>query len=102
MLGCRFVQEVAMRTITARIFEDDLDRSRVIGAVRQQSAQEIIHVALNEYVINHRVELEGLFQAVQTAVLSGDSAGLREAFTRETSPVIDDEARRAEELWSAE
>jgi hypothetical protein len=91
-----------MRTVTVRVFEDDLERSRVIGAVRQQSAQEVLHVALNEYVINHRVELEGLFKAVQNAVLSGDSAGLREALATKASHEMDDDARRAEELWSAE
>ena len=90
-----------MRTITARVFEDDVERARVIGAVRQQSAQEVLHVALTEYVINHRVELEVAFKAVQAAVLTGDAAGLREAFTSEVAPAVDDEARLAEELWSA-
>ena len=93
-----------MRTTTARIFEEDLERARVIGAVRQQSAHEVLHSALAEYVANHRVELEVLFTSVQAAVLSGDSAGLREAFATEVTPEsdqMDDDARRAEERWSA-
>lgn len=91
-----------MRTTTARIFEEDLERARVIGAVRQQSAHEILHTALEEYVAAHRVELEVLFSSVQAAVLSGDSAGLREAVSREASRPDDDDARRAQELWEAE
>jgi hypothetical protein len=94
-----------MRTITARVYEDDIERSRVLGAVRQQSAQDVLHAALNEYVINHRVELEGLFKAVQAAVLSGDSAGLREAFASEASHEpheMDDDARRAQDMWQGE
>ncbi len=92
-----------MRTTTARIFEEDLERARVIGALRQMSAPEILHVSLNEYVINHKAELAGLFTAVQSAVLSGDSAGLREAFATEpqTAHGVDDDARRAEERWTA-
>lgn len=91
-----------MRTITARVFEEDMDRARVLGAVRQQSAQEILHVALEEYVARHRAELEGRFRAVQAAVLSGDTDGLREAFLSTSSPHDDEDARRAEELWAAE
>ena len=93
-----------MRTTTTRVFEDDLERARVIGAVRQLSAQDVLHIALDEYVVNHRAELEGLFKAVQAAVLSGDSAGLREAFATEVtaeSDQMDEDARRAEERWSA-
>jgi hypothetical protein len=90
-----------MRTITARVFESDVDRARVIGAVRQQSAHEVLHAALEEYVANHRAELEGRFQAVQAAVLSGDTDGLREAFLSEVAPREDEHARRAEETWSA-
>ena len=91
-----------MRTVTARVFEDDIERSRVIGAVRQQSSQDVLHLALNEYVINHRDELEGLFKAVQAAVLSGDSAGLRDAFASQAThelPEMDEETRRAQEMW---
>ena len=93
-----------MRTVTARVFEDDIERSRVIGAVRQQSAQDVLHLALNEYVHNHRAELEGVFKAVQAAVLSGDSAGLREAFASETphAPQMDPDSQRAQEMWEGE
>ncbi len=91
-----------MRTTTARVFEEDLDRARVIGAVRQQSAHDVLHTALQEYVINHRVELEVLFNSVQAAVLTGDAAGLREAVSREASQPDTDDARRAQQLWEAE
>jgi hypothetical protein len=91
-----------MRTTTTRIFEEDVERARVIGAVRQQSAHEVLHTALDEYVTNHRVELEVLFNSVRLAVLSGDGPGLREAISREAARPDTDEARRAQERWEAE
>lgn len=91
-----------MRTTTTRIFEDDVERARVIGAFRRQSAHEVLHTALEEYVTNHRVELEVLFNSVRAAVLSGDGPALRKAVSREAPRTGVDDARRAQEQWETE
>lgn len=66
-----------MTTRTARLYESDVHRAQVIAAVRGESAQDVLHLALEEFIANHRVELQGVFRAVQDAVLSDNREDLR-------------------------
>ncbi len=75
-----------MATKTARLYAADIDRAQVLAAVRGESPQEVLHAALNEYIDNHRGELDGAFRSVQAAVLSNDRETLGALFA--------DDARR--------
>jgi len=88
-----------MSTITARVFEEDLQRAKVLGAVQHRSPQEIIHAALDEYVANHRRELAGLFSDVQRAVLDGDREALRATLAANAAARGVAAAERAAQEW---
>jgi hypothetical protein len=88
-----------MTTTTARVFAEDVERARVIGAVRQQSAHEVIHAALEEYVANHRDELDELFRAVQNAVLAGSRDELQRVLRSGAAARAGADVRRLDEVW---
>ncbi len=66
-----------MSTRPARMYVTDVQRAQVIGAVRGETLQQVLHVALNEFIENHRVELDGSFRSAQRAVLNDDREALR-------------------------
>lgn len=66
-----------MSTRAARLDVTDIQRAQVIGTIRGESFQEVLHVALNEFIENHRAELDHSFRSVQRAVLSDDREALR-------------------------
>lgn len=85
-------------TKTARLYAEDVERAQMLAAVRRESPQQLLHAALNEFVENHRTELDGAFQLVQKAVLSNDRAELRRAFATAGHKAARDDARRVKQL----
>lgn len=85
-------------TKTARLYAEDVERAQMLAAVRRESPQQLLHAALNEFVENHRSELDGAFRLVQKAVLSNDRAELRRAFVAAGHVAARDDVRRIKHL----
>jgi tetrahydrodipicolinate N-succinyltransferase len=83
---------------TARLYAEDVERAQMLAAVRRESPQQLLHAALNEFVENHRSELDGAFQLVQHAVLSNDRDELRRAFVAAARGTAQDDVRRLNDL----
>jgi len=69
-----------------RIFANDDNALKMLAQLRRQSRAEVIHDALNEYLVAHRDELSRLYVETQRALAEGDldqlaqaSAGARRA-----------------------
>jgi hypothetical protein len=63
---------MATRTKPYRIFEGDTTALAQLAAARNCSGAELVHEALQEYLVNHRTELLAAFRATQEALASGD------------------------------
>lgn len=85
-------------TKSARLYAEDVERAQMLAAVRRESPQQLLHAALNEFVENHRSELDGAFRLVQKAVLSNDRAALRRAFVAAGHEAVSDDVRRVQRL----
>ena len=85
-------------TKTARLYTEDVERAQLLAAVRRESPQQLLHAALNEFVENHRSELDGAFRLVQKAVLANDRAELRRAFVAVGHEAARDDVRRIQHL----
>jgi len=63
---------MAMRTKPYRIFATDTAALAQLAAARHCSGAELVHEALQEYLVNHRDELLTAFTAAQEALAAGD------------------------------
>ncbi len=80
---------MAMRTKPFRIFESDTNAIGQLAAARACSGAELVHAALQEYLVNHRTEFEAAFTATQEALASGDLARLGEVAARARQAQVD-------------
>jgi hypothetical protein len=58
----------------------------------------LLHLALNEFIVNHRSELDGAFRAVQRAVLSDDRSSLSEILRADARRLADRDSARVAQL----
>jgi len=65
---------MAMRTKPFRIFETDTNAIGQLAAARACSGAELVHAALQEYLVNHRAEFAAAFTTTQEALATGDLA----------------------------
>jgi hypothetical protein len=63
---------MAVRTKPFRIFESDIAPLRLIAELEQRSPQDVIHLALAKYIVDHRSQLSDVFDKTQTALADGD------------------------------
>ncbi|TAN34864.1 hypothetical protein EPN29_00640 [bacterium] len=63
---------MAVRTKPVRVFESDVPPIRLLAELHGGSPADVIHIAVAEYMHNHREKLAGVFAASQRAVASGD------------------------------
>lgn len=68
----------ANSTVTkpVRIYEGDHAPLKMLAAATGCSPAEMVHVALQEYLENHRPQLAKAFRRAQTAVVEGDLQAL--------------------------
>jgi hypothetical protein len=86
---------MAVRTRPVRVFENDLPPIRLLAEMQQHgSPADVIHVAVAEYIYNHREELGRVFSESQRAIAAGDldavSALLSPGAERLTDELSDD------------
>ena len=62
----------ALATKALRIYEDDHAPLRLIAEAEGRSPADVIHAALQEYLLAHRDALAAVFSQAQQAVASGD------------------------------
>ena len=65
---------MATRTKPFRLFETDTNAIGQLAVARSCSGAELVHEALQEYLVNHRAEFEAAFTAAQEALAAGDLA----------------------------
>lgn len=87
-----------MTTKTARLFATDIEKAHVLAAVRGETPQQLLHLALNEFIVNHRSELDGAFRAVQRAVLTDDRRALSEILRADARKLADGDSARIARL----
>ncbi|GAC1408047.1 MAG: hypothetical protein NVSMB52_21090 [Chloroflexota bacterium] len=80
---------MAMRTKPFRIFETDTNAISQLAAIRSCSGAELVHDALQEYLVNHRVQFEVAFMATQEALAAGDLGRLGEIAARAREAQVD-------------
>ena len=66
----------ALATKALRIYEDDHAPLRLIAEVEGRGPADVVHAALEEYLITHRKALADSFSHAQRAIANGDIAGL--------------------------
>lgn len=72
---------MATHTKPYRIFETDTNAVTRLAAARGCSGAELVHEALQEYLVSHRHELAAAFADVQQALASGDLGRLGDIAT---------------------
>lgn len=80
---------MAIRTKPFRIFETDSNAITQLAAVRACSGAELVHEALQEYLVNHRADFEAAFSATQEALAAGDLSRLGEIASRAREAQVD-------------
>lgn len=63
-------------TKTLRIYEDDHAPLRLIAEVEGRGPADVVHSALEEYLLAHRDALADAFARAQRAIAAGDIEGL--------------------------
>jgi hypothetical protein len=66
----------ASATKALRIYEQDHTPLRLIAEVEGRGPADVVHAALEEYLVTHREVLAESFSQAQRAIASGDIAGL--------------------------
>lgn len=89
-----------MLTKPQRMLAEDVQRLRVLAAVRNETPQQLLHRALNEFIEAHRSELDGSFERVQSAVLSNDREQLRAVFAAAVPGQVEADLRRIDRLFA--
>ena len=66
----------ALATRPIRIYEEDHAPLRLIAEIEGRGPADIVHVALSEYLANHRDVLAATFADAQKAIAAGDITAL--------------------------
>ncbi len=81
---------MAIKTKPLRIFEADHAPIRSIAGARGMLAAELVHTAVEEYVINHRDELARIYAETQAALAAGDLGGLARSMAAAAADQVDE------------
>lgn len=63
---------MTVRTKPVRVFESDIPPLRLLADMQQRSPAEVVHLALAQYLNDHKSELAPRLAESQRAVSSGD------------------------------
>jgi hypothetical protein len=81
---------VAVRTKPVRVFENDVPPIRLLAELQGGSPADVIHLAVAEYIHNHRASLSGVFAESQRAIASGDLDAVSRLLSKSADKLAED------------